>query len=224
MTMSERLANTAVPGLEMGQPESARSRTEPEALSQQSRPLQGGRAKQGVPPEAPTRPQQPPRPAKTQTTTFLQQPAGREPDLQTRRGFLKKAAVALGLVGLGKLGFDNREALRNEFVRTQMSPEQQAALEQLKNTPPDKLAHNLIVGEDGANLRDGPKSFTSDPGVPGQANLLGRLEPGSVVSEALPVEGRDPNRPVDNNSRALWYFIPNSEQTGGAFSYSGNFQ
>jgi hypothetical protein len=117
------------------------------------------------------------------------------------------------------------QQLVDSLQARQLSEDQQKALEILKNTPPEKLIHNLQVGPDGARLRSDPNSIDwSGDQINDKTNYLKTLAAGTSITEALEVEGNDPDHPKGENLTSKWYFIPTPDRKNGAFAWSKNFK
>lgn len=128
------------------------------------------------------------------------------------------ATVATGIAAV--VGIDKIQKAWQNLART---PEQAAAAEKFDKTPVEQRISNLVVGTDGAILRSTPNSNERD-------NIVGQLDPGSSVAEAIEVEGNNPSLPDSRHfqTKDIWYFTPKVVDSQGrvrrnAFSYSGNF-
>jgi len=81
------------------------------------------------------------------------------------------------------------------------------------------IAKNLIVGADGANLRNSPHAEPSEP------NQIGRLEPGTIVPFAIRVKGNIYRLYSKKPEAADWFaFFDPKKPNRVVFSYSGNFE
>jgi len=82
-----------------------------------------------------------------------------------------------------------------------------------------RVVRNLVVGPDGANLRNSPHPDPSEP------NQIGWLEPGTVIPVAIQVEGEIYRIYDKQPEGADWYtFLDPNDPDRAVFSYSGNFE
>jgi len=147
-----------------------------------------------------------------------------------RIGFDSSKRTFLKLIGAVSLviGTVNWEKICQFLESLDISKEEKQALEEINRTPPDQRLHNLVVeSKEGANLRKQPFA-PRDPHDNEGNPIVGKLEFGARVPEAITFPGRDPNMP-DASAKAPWYAIPTSTNPDGkvhrlVFSYSGNFK
>lgn len=81
------------------------------------------------------------------------------------------------------------------------------------------LVFNLIVGEDGANVRNEPRVVPPKENPDSNNKVLTKLKPGDIVAEALSWEGRSPEI---RGEKDLWYAVKLKDGRIG-FIWSGNF-
>lgn len=138
----------------------------------------------------------------------------------TRRNFLALSALA-GAGVAAEATAVNWENISKFWESLTTNEDQKKAQKKFDETPPDRLIHELTVGEDGARLRPFPNSAPLEPEAKG--NFV-ELNPGAKLEgiEAVEVYGNNPPMPY-SKERAIWYAIrfPNGTIL---FSYSGNFK
>lgn len=148
---------------------------------------------------------------------------------ESRRNLLKGlSGIGLVLAGASALGWLGWKTIHQslESLFDPISDEERKALAKINSIPPDQRLQNLVVGEDGANLRRRP-SVPPAPQMTDINPVIETLKPGEVVSEAIAFPGQEllPGA----GASAIWYAIPTRRAPNGiverlAFSHSGNFQ
>ncbi len=136
---------------------------------------------------------------------------------RSRRNSMRAAGLA-GFFGsaalLVSLALNNRLQSPTE--------EQVVAKTALTNLPEDCLAHDLVVIEDGAKMRDKPNSSAEIDADPG--SLIGNLSKGVTIPRAAVVNGNDPSKPMSADSTREWFTFENPKDSKTAvFSSSTNF-
>lgn len=120
-----------------------------------------------------------------------------------RGGLVNISAFALSISAIWGL------VVYGERQDAKPTGDQSAAYRKFNSLQSEFKVHDLIVGPEGVNLRDRPRTEGSVEGSAGE--IEGKLEPGSKIESAIKVIGNDDDFPWAKDRHDVWYAFPNPQ-------------